>query len=66
MAFHFELRKFVYLNREKWNGYVIPYIPTFMDGWTPDASFFPEEKEEKRPGVRPHLKNRNENFFPYH
>jgi len=31
-----------------------------MDGWTPDASFFPEEKEDKRPGVRPHFKNRIE------
>lgn len=34
--------------KDKWNSYVVPYVPTFMDGWTPDASFFPEEKEEPK------------------
>lgn len=34
--------------KDKWNGYVAPYIPTFMDGWTPDASYFPYEKEEPK------------------
>ncbi|XP_057374617.1 epidermal growth factor receptor kinase substrate 8-like [Daphnia carinata] len=34
--------------KDKWNSYVVPYVPTFMDGWTPDASFFPEEKEENK------------------
>lgn len=36
------------MNRDKWNSYVVPYVPTFMDGWTPDASFFPDEKEENK------------------
>ena len=31
--------------RDKWNSYVVPYVPTFMDGWTPDASFLIDEKE---------------------
>lgn len=37
-----------------------------MDGWTPDASFFPEEKEDKRPNVRTfsaHLKKKLTVFF---
>jgi len=31
--------------KDKWNSYVVPYVPTFMDGWTPDASFLIDEKE---------------------
>lgn len=31
--------------KDKWSSYVVPYLPTFMDGWTPDASFFIDEKE---------------------
>lgn len=32
--------------KEKWNSYVAPYLPTFMDGWTPDPSFFADEAKE--------------------
>ena len=43
------------IDRDKWNSYVVPYVPTFMDGWTPDASFFPDEKEDnKRSNVNPY------------
>ncbi|XP_065569111.1 epidermal growth factor receptor kinase substrate 8-like isoform X2 [Artemia franciscana] len=35
--------------REKWNGYVPPYHPTFLDGWTPDYSVQHEEQDNKPP-----------------
>jgi len=36
--------------KDKWNSYVVPYVPTFMDGWTPDASFFVDDKEVEKRG----------------
>ncbi len=36
-------------DRNKWNIHVVPYVryvPTFMDSWTPDASFFSDEKQD--------------------
>ena len=45
------LHLFCYLiDRNKWSSYVVPYVPTFMDGWTPDATFFPDE-DNKRSNV---------------
>jgi len=54
--------------KDKWNSYVVPYVPTFMDGWTPDASFFIEENKEpetKRPSVprEPEMSRYGSDFF---
>ncbi|XP_046459343.1 epidermal growth factor receptor kinase substrate 8-like isoform X1 [Daphnia pulex] len=49
--------------KDKWNSYVVPYVPTFMDGWTPDASFFPDEKEENKRSNTEMTRYSNEFFY---
>lgn len=44
------------LNKDTRNNCLVSYVPTFMDGWTPDASFY-------EPTIENHLENFSSDLF---